>query len=205
MPRVLEKKERSLGIQLSIRGDRAESPKRAVIRKPYRPGQHGKNFRRRSSEFGKQLQEKQKIKFSYGVTDRQLKKIFKDAAKNTDSAIAFITTSVESRLDNVVMRLGLVQSRSIARQAVLHGYFLVNGRQVKTSSYAVSIGDVVSIKPSSSGHQIFQNLKERLKNYEVPVWLSLNKETLEGRVESAPKDVDFPFDISLIVDYYSKR
>lgn len=104
MKRVLEKKERSLGTQLSIRGERAMSPKRALIRKPYRPGQHGKRFRK-LSEFGTQLQEKQKIKFSYGVTDKQLKKIFHRAATQKASAIDIITKTLESRLDNVVMRL----------------------------------------------------------------------------------------------------
>ncbi len=204
MPRVLEKKERSLGTQLSIRGERSISPKRALVRKPYRPGQHGKRYQR-MSEFGNQLKEKQKIKFSYGISDKRLKKVFKDAAKKTDSAIDFITETLESRLDNAVMRLGFVMSRSIGKQAVSHGYFLVNGKKVKTPSYHVREGDIITIKPSSQNNYVFSDLSERLKNYEPPSWLSLDKNKIEGKVESAPKDVDFPFDINLVVDYYSKK
>ena len=205
MPRVLEKKERSLGVKLSIRGDRASSPKSALTRKPYQPGQNGKRFSK-LSEFGTQLQEKQKIKFSYGVTDRQLKNIFgKAAAKKDVSAIDAVTQSLETRLDNVVMRLGLVPSRSYARQLVSHGHFLVNKKRVTTPSYGTKVGDVVTIKESSRNLIAFEDLKETLKNYEPPVWLSINKDTFAGKVESLPRDVDFPFNINLVVDYYSKK
>ena len=205
MPRVLEKKERSLGTKLSIRGDRANSPKSALTRKPYKPGQHGKRFSK-LSEFGTQLQEKQKIKFSYGVSDRQLKKIFKGAHGKKDvSAIDTITRLLESRLDNVVMRLGLVPSRSVARQMVSHGHFLVNGKRVNTPSYQVKPGNVVAIKESSKNMSVFEDIKNKLKNYEMPSWLSLNADTLEGKIESQPKDVNFPFNINLVVDYYSKK
>ena len=147
MPRVLEKKERSLGTKLSIRGDRANSPKSALTRKPYKPGQHGKRFSK-LSEFGTQLQEKQKIKFSYGVSDKQLKKIFQSAAgRKGTSAIDAITSVLERRLDNVVMRLGFAPSRSVARQMISHGHFLVNSRKVNTPSYTVKEGDIISIKP----------------------------------------------------------
>ena len=205
MPRVLEKKERSLGVKLSIRGDRASSPKSALTRKPYKPGQHGKRFSK-LSEFGTQLQEKQKIKFSYGVTERQLKSIFvKAAAKKDISAIDAIMQSLETRLDNVVMRLGLLPSRSYARQLVSHGHFLVNNKRVKTPSYRIRAGDVITIKDSSRNLIAFEDLKETLKNYEPPVWLSINKDTLTGKVKSLPGDVDFPFNINLVVDYYSKK
>ncbi len=205
MARVLEKKERSLGAQLSIRGDRAVSPKRALIRKPYPPGQHGKQYRRKPSEFGSQLREKQKLKFSYGLTNKQLKKIFQDAAKSKDSAIKIITNTLEGRLDNVIMRLGFVPSRSIGKQIVSHGHILVNGKKVTTSSYAVRPGDVITIKPASRNISFFQDLGEKLKSYDTPPWLSLNTTTFEGKVESHPKDVEFPFNINLIVDYYSKK
>ena len=206
MVRVLEKKERSLGTRLSIRGDRANSPKAAIVRKPYKPGQHGKRFSK-SSEFGTQLLEKQKIKFSYGVTERQLKKIFENAqSQKKVSAIDAVMTFLESRLDNVVVRLGLVPSRSAARQLVSHGHFLVNGHRTTTPSYQVKSGDLITLKESSKSMPIFEDIKNKLKNYTVPSsWLSLNKDTLEGKVESVPKDVDFPFNINLVVDYYSKK
>lgn len=205
MPRVLEKKERSLGTRLSIRGDRAFSPKAAMVRKPYKPGQHGKKFGK-LGEFGTQLQEKQKIKFSYGITDRQLKQVFQSAAgKKDESAITVIAELLEGRLDNVVMRLGFAQSRSIARQLVGHGHFLVNGKRITSASYAVKSGDVVSVRESSKNMAIFEDLKNKLKNYTTPSWLSVDVDKLEGKVESNPKDVDFPFNINLVVDYYSKK
>lgn len=205
MPRVLEKKERSLGIKLSIRGERCLSPKCASIRKPYRPGQHGKKFRRRMSEFGSQLQEKQKIKFSYNLGDRQMKKIFQEAAEAGDSSIAEITEALENRLDNVVMRLGLAESRSIARQLVNHGHITVNGRKVTTGSYRLRVGDRVGVKPASRNLLPFQELVEKLKKQEVPSWLALDKENLEGKIEALPREVELPYELSLVVDYYSKK
>lgn len=205
MARVLEKRERSLGTKLSIRGDRASSPKAALTRKPYKPGQHGKRFSK-VGEFGTQLREKQKIKFSYGVTDKQLKKIFDSAAgtKGT-SAIEIITRLLECRLDNVIMRLGFAPSRSVARQMVNHGFFAVNGSRTNTPSYQVGLGDVITIYDATKGGSIFEGVKENIKSYNAPSWLSLNKEKLEGKVESQPKDVDFQFNINLVVDYYSKK
>jgi len=205
MPRILEKKERSLGTKLSIRGDRASSPKSALTRKPYKPGQHGKKFSK-LSEFGTQLQEKQKIKFTYGVKEKQLKSIFESAANQTHaSAIDVITASLESRLDNVVVRLGFAPSRSIARQLVSHGHILVNGEKITTASYRVKPGKTITINDSSKTMQVFEDIKNRLKNYDAPSWLSLNKDTLQGKMESEPRNVNFPFNINLVVDYYSKK
>jgi len=203
MSRVLEKKERSLGTKLSIRGDRCASPKCALIRKPHPPGQHGKRFTK-LSEFGTQLKEKQKIKFSYGLSDKQLKRIFQEAAKSTD-AISVITELLESRLDNVVMRLGLVPSRSVGRQMTSHGHFLVNGKRVNTPSYKVGVNDIITVKEGSRSNPIFEDIENKLKNYEYPIWLSFDVSKLEGKVESVPHGVDFPFNINLVVDYYSKK
>ncbi len=205
MPRVLEKKERSLGIKLSIRGERCLSPKCAFIRKPYRPGQHGKKFRRRMSEFGTQLKEKQKIKFSYNLSDKQLKKIFADAAEKGSSSIEAITEALENRLDNVVMRLGFAESRSIARQLVNHGHILVNGRKAATPSYRLKVGDAVSIKPRSRNLPLFGELGEKLKKQELPSWLTLDRENLVGKIEALPRQVELPFDLNSVVDYYSKK
>ncbi len=194
-----------MGIKLSIRGDRCLSPKCASIRKPYRPGQHGKKFRRRLSEFGNQLQEKQKIKFSYSLSDKQLKRIFEEAAISGDSSIEAVTVALENRLDNIVMRLGFAESRSIARQIVNHGHILVNDRKAKTPSYRLKVGDNVSIKPVSQNLLPFRELALKLKKYEPPLWLSLDKEKLIGQMEALPRQVDLPFDLNLVVDYYSKK
>ena len=205
MPRVLEKKERSLGIKLAIRGERCLSPKCALIRKPYRPGQHGKKFRRRMSEFGTQLKEKQRVKFSYNLSDKQLKKIFQGAALKGDSSIEAIVEALENRLDNIVMRLGFAESRSIARQLVSHNHIQVNNRRAATGSYRLKIGDIIGIKPASRNLPPFQELAEKLKKQEVPAWLALDKENLIGKMESLPRQIELPFDLNLVVDYYSKK
>ncbi|MBI1838793.1 MAG: 30S ribosomal protein S4 [Candidatus Colwellbacteria bacterium] len=203
MQKILEKKERSLGVKLSIKGDRCGSPKCALIRKPYRPGQHGKSHRRKVSEFGKQLQEKQKVRFTYGLSEKQLGKVFSEAERKAEVTSQGVIEILESRLDNVIFRLGFVSSRSAARQLVGHGHFSVHGRKVTIPSRRMKIGDKVSIRPESKNAAVFQDLKDKLKNYEVPTWLSFDKEKLEGEIVAKPHDVIAPFDINAVVDYYS--
>ena len=115
-----------------------------------------------------------------------------------------IMTMLESRLDNVVFRLGFALSRSVARQLVSHGHIVVNRGRVTFPSYSVRVGDIISIRKESKDHPVLKDLSERLKKYEAPVWLGLDKEKIEGRVLSAPKDFEIPFDVHLVVDYYSK-
>ncbi len=205
MPRELEKRERNLGVKLSMRGDRSESPKAAIIRRPFRSGQHGKSFQKKLSDFGLQLKEKQKLRFTYGLTNKNLGEVLKKSSKSglglkTDILIQ----KLELRLDSVVYRLGFGASRSITRQLVSHGQFLVNGKRATTPSIQVKIGDVISVKPGSRDNNYFQNVVEKLKNFDAPVWLSLDKEKMEGKVVSVPTGVDSPFDINLVVDFYSK-
>lgn len=206
MPRVLEKKERQLGTKLSIRGDRGQSPKAALIKRPFAPGQHGKGGKghKKTSEFGSQLREKQKIKFTYNLLEKQLKRIFSNAAKKEGENAQNVAEDLESRLDSVVFHLGLAPSRSVARQIVSHGHLLIKGKRVKTSTYHVKPGDVITIRPESKDAPIFQKAKENLKNYHAPVWLSINPETLQAKMESKPRDLNLPFDINLVVDFYSK-
>ncbi|MBU2101448.1 30S ribosomal protein S4 [Patescibacteria group bacterium] len=209
MPKILEKKERSLGVKLSRKGERANSPKAALIRKPYRPGPQGKKFRRKISEFGSQLQEKQKIKFSYGVTEKQLRNMFREVEKRTMhqdiSAADEVIRTLESRLDNVIMRLGLTEGRSLARQMVSHGHFIVNGKRVKTPSYKVKVGDKISIRLQSQTMAYFDEVKDKVKKYEPPTWLKLDKSSLEGEVVGSPDVLDALFNVGLVVDYYSKK
>jgi len=197
-----------LGTNLSRKGERGNSPKAALIRKPYRPGQHGKRFQK-LSEFGQQLREKQKIKFSYGTTERQLRRIFTEVQQKSSqqhlSAADAIIDSLERRLDNVIMRLGFTEGRNLARQLVSHGHFVVNGRRVKTPSYRVKVGDKVSVRPGSAGMKYFQELPEKIKKYEPPLWLKVDREKLEGEIVSDPKDISVPFNIRLVVDYYSRK
>jgi len=199
-----EKKERSLGTKLFLKAHRCNSPKCVTIRRPQRPGLHGKARRRPVSEFGQQLAEKQKIKCSYGIREAQMEKVFKTASKSVSVTGEMIMQLLERRLDNAVFRVGLADSRAIARQLVGHGHIFVNGKRVSIPSYLVKLGDKISIRPKSKDHICFKNLGEKMKNFEAPIWFKFNKESLEGEVISMPKDYDVPFDVNMVVDYYSK-
>lgn len=199
-----EKKERSLGIKLFLKAARCNSPKCATVRRPTKPGAHGKSRGRSLSEFGEQLKEKQKFQFSYGLRESQIKNLFKKALKSRGVTGARFLSLLEGRLDNVVFRLGLAPSRSVARQLVGHGHIMVDNQRVTIPSYQVKAGEVISIRPQSKEHPVFKALGESLKKYEPPSWLFLDKEKMEGKVISAPKDFDESFDVNMVVDYYSK-
>lgn len=199
-----EKKERSLGVKLFLKGERCASHKCVTIRRPYRPGEHGKDRRRGLSEYGGQLLEKQRIRISYGLREEQLAKIFKEALSTHGAVGETIIEELERQLYNVVFRLGFASSRIIARQMVSHGHITVNGKKVTAPSYRVKTGDIIGIKLSAKALLIFAELPTTLKKYETPDWLVLDKEKLEGRVKSLPKNIEIPFDINLVVDYYSK-
>lgn len=199
-----EKKERSLGVKLFLKPHRCSSPKCVTVRRPTKPGLHGKMRRRALSEYGQQLAEKQKIKFAYGIREAQMRKVFASASKHRGITGEMIINFLERRLDNVVYRLGLAPSRSVGRQLVGHGHILVNGRKVTIPSYMVKANDVIVIRPQSKDHPVFKDLAERLKQYEPPIWLFIDKSQLEGKVISLPKDFEIPFDVTLVVDYYSK-
>ncbi|MBI3638198.1 30S ribosomal protein S4 [Candidatus Wolfebacteria bacterium] len=199
-----EKKERSLGVKLFLKGERCSSPKCVTVRRPYRPGVHGKSRRRPLSEYGTQLLEKQRIKVSYGLGEKQLEKIFKNALAGSGSITDTIMNSLERQLVNVIFRLGLASSRISARQVVSHGHILVNGKKITIPSCVLRVGDLISIKPASKELLIFKDLPNIIKKYDPPLWLELDKEKLEGKIKSLPHNVEIPFDINLVVDYYSK-
>lgn len=200
-----EKKERALGAKLFLKGERCSSPKCAMVRKPYRPGVHGKTYRRSISEVGRQLIEKQKIRLTYGLKESQLKKIFRKAITRRKVISQEVISLLERRLDNTVYRLGFAPSRAVARQVINHGHILVNGRKVNIPSYEVKVGDNISINPKSLNSSIFKDLETSLKKYEPPEWLVLDKEKKTGKVKSLPKDAELIFDINLVVDHYSKK
>lgn len=204
MKKSAEKQERALGMKLFLKGERCSSPKCAMVRRPNRPGIHGSKRRRAISEYGEQLLEKQRIRVNYGLREAQLAKIVKNSLKKTGAISETIINELERQLSNVVFRLGLASSRVIARQLINHGHFLVNGKKVTSPSYFVKAGDMISIKPSSQNLLIFKDLLIKIKKYEPPEWLSLDREKLEGKVISLPKNIEIPFDINLVVDYYSK-
>lgn len=198
-----EKKERSLGVKLFLKAERCNSGKCVTARRPNRPGAHGKSYKQ-LSEFGTQLKEKQKIRFTYGLRENQMRLVVKKATSHPGVTGPLIIRILESRLDNVVYRLGFAASRSVGRQLVSHGHIMLNGRKATISSIQVRVGDVISIRPQSKDHPLFKDLGEKLKKYEAPVWLAVDADKQEGKVLSAPKDFDIPFDVNLVVDFYSK-
>ncbi len=199
-----EKRERSLGVHLFLKAHRCNSPKCVQLRKGYRPGIHGQ-ARHAVTEFGKLLNEKQKIKASYGLREAHLRKIFSAALKSSGNTGNMIVQLLERRLDNVLFRIGFAPSRSVARQLIGHGHVMLNGRKHTISSYAVKIGDKLAIRPQSKNNVSLKELNaEGLKKFEAPVWVRLDKEKVEGEVVSLPKDIEVPFDVNMVVDYYSK-
>lgn len=177
----------------------------AFKRKPYPPGIHGKSRRRGLSEFGTQLQEKQKLKLSYGLRERQFKNYLFSAIKqktmNTAEAVFYY---LEYRLDNVVFRMGLASTRSSARQMINHGHILVNGKKVTIPSYRVKIGDEINIRNESKTKGVFKDLLSALKKYDAPTWISLDKEKIVGRIVSLPQSENLKsvYNINAIVEYY---
>lgn len=201
-----EKLSRRVGENLGLKAERSYSPKSSFLKKPYWPGMHGKNRRRPLSEFGVQLLEKQKLRFTYGISEKQLRKYFdnlKHSKKITGNALL---GKIEQRLDNVIFRSGFAKSRSISRQLVSHGHFLVNNKRTNVPSYQVEIGDVIIIKPQSRPKQIFFGLNDRLKKYEIPYWLQIDKKNLEIKIKNRIEDNDLPrnFNINSIIAFYSR-
>ena len=200
-----EKKERSLGTRLQLKPFRSSSPKSAMTRRPYKPGEHGnKRGRGGVSEYKLQLMEKQKIKVSYGLSEKQLRKVFMSALSAKSDIIPTIIKHLETRLDNVVYRGGLAPSRIMARQFVSHGHIMVNGRKVTVPSYVVREGDSISVRETKKNLDIFKELPNILKNTDDTAWLRIDPQKVEVTMSNNPQDIEFPFNINLVIDYYSR-
>ena len=200
---------RRLGVKLFLKGERCLLPKCPMVKRPYSPGQKGKRRKGPPSEFGKESREKQKLKILYNLDEKQfknyVKKVLERKGKVGDLS-AFLIKILESRLDNVVFRLGLAKSRAQAKQLVSHNFFLVNEKPVNLPSYQLKKGDVITIKPPKTKKAIFQNLKNLLKKYKTPSWFELDVEKLEGKIVGEPKleEVAPPVEIPAIFEYYSR-
>ncbi|MEA3335821.1 MAG: 30S ribosomal protein S4 [Chloroflexota bacterium] len=196
------------GQKLYLKGDRCLSPKCAFERRSYAPGQHSRRaqFRRNQSDFSLQLREKQKVKRIYGVMERQFRRYFKNALRTKGLTGATLLITLESRLDNVVFRLGLASSRAQARQLVRHGHIIVNGRKTNIPSYLVKPDDVIAVRDESRKKQYFRALPEIMGERPVPEWLSLDSDALVGHVISRPsrEDIDIPINEQLVVEFYSR-
>ena len=191
------------GQKLFLKGQRCYTEKCAVKRGV--PGQHGQS-RRKMSEYGLQMREKQKTKRYYGLLESQFRKYFDMANKMQGVTGENLLSLLESRLDNVVYRLGFATSRPEARQLVLHGHFNVNGKRVDIPSYLVSVGEVVSVCDKSKSSPKIKAVLEVTDSKLIPKWLELNREGLEAKVVAVAdrEDIDLPIEEHLIVELYSK-
>lgn len=193
------------GQKLFLKGSRCYSDKCSVSRRNYAPGQHGQK-KTKLSEYGTQLREKQKTKSFYGVGERQFRKYFEMASNKKGITGENLLQILESRLDNVVYRLGYGSSRPQARQLVNHGHFEVNGKKVDIASYLVKPGDVIAVRESKKDSAIIKANVEANSSRPVPAWLEKNVENLSGKVITlaSREDVDIPVEEHLIVELYSK-
>jgi len=192
------------GIKLYLKGERCYSEKCGITKKSAPPGQHGLS-RRKLSNYGIQLREKQKTKRHYGILESQFRKYFEMADKQSGITGDNLLRILETRLDNVIFRLGFADSRPQARQMVVHGHFLVNGKKVDIPSYLVKAGDVITVKQRSKKIERLKSLAENF-NGTVPNWLSADIENLEGKIVMLPsrEDVDLPIEEHLIIELYSR-
>ena len=194
------------GEKLFLKGSRCYTDKCALARRAYAPGQHGQK-RKKQSEYGTQLREKQKAKAFYGVLESQFRKYFEEAARSKGVTGTRLLQILESRLDNVVYRLGLATSRAQARQLVRHGHFQVNGVKVNIPSYLTKVGDVIKVKEASSNGAIFKEIVEANENGRpVPTWLEADLQNRTGKIMALPsrEEIDLPVQEHLIVELYSK-
>jgi small subunit ribosomal protein S4 len=196
------------GEKLFLKGSRCFTPKCAIERRAYPPGQHGRGstFRRRTSDFSRQLREKQKARRIYGVLERQFRRYYRDALRRPGVTGENLLIILERRLDNVAYRMGFADSRAQARQLVQHGHFDLNGTRAKASSTLVKIGDVVSVRQRSLELSYFKELRPVLEQRDVPSWVAVEPSQMRGRVLALPtrEAIDQPLDESLIIEYYSR-
>jgi small subunit ribosomal protein S4 len=196
---------RRSGDKLMLKGERCFGPKCAVDRRAKPPGPHLAQ-RRRMSDRGVQLREKQKAKYSYGVFERQFKRFFSDAEKQPGVTGDNLVVLLERRLDNVVYKVGFADSRAQARQIVLHGHILVNDHKVNVASYRVNQGDTIKWREGSKKTEYYKIIAEGIKAKTVPAWLSLDRENLVGQVMSLPSSdvIEAKFEPTSVVEWYSR-
>jgi small subunit ribosomal protein S4 len=193
------------GGKLFLKGTRCYTKKCSFERRPTPPGQHGVR-RRKMGEYGIQLREKQKVRRVYGVLERQFRNYFNEAETHVGVTGEALLQSLETRLDNVVFRLGFASSRAQARQLVTHGHFAVNGTPTNVASYRMRPGDRVEVRESHRSREAFKVIRETLRSHTAPDWLSLDAAKLSGSVASLPRRDQMPLDLSeqLVVEYYSR-
>lgn len=192
--------------QLYLKGDRCFSQKCAYSRRPYPPGQHGQGRKRRPSDYGQQLREKQKVKRMYGLLEKQFRGYYYRASMMKGVTGENLLSLLERRLDNVTLRLGFGSSHAESRQLTLHGHFLVNGKKVNIPSYLVKEGDVIEVREKSRKVQKVVDAQAKVDRTPSPAWLELDKDNFKGKVTAIPgrADIAAEIDEQLIVELYSK-
>jgi len=193
-------------LKLFLKGDRCYSDKCAFDRRSYPPGQHGQSRRGKISNYGIQLREKQKVKRMYGLSEKQFHLFFQRAERQKGITGTNLLVLLERRLDNVVYRLGFVNSRAQGRQFAKHNHFAVNGKKVNIPSFLIKIGDIVEVKEKSRNLNAITDSLEAAVRRGVPQWLELEKENLKGVVKALPvrEDLTMPIQEQLVVELYSK-
>ncbi|MDP2981649.1 MAG: 30S ribosomal protein S4 [Candidatus Omnitrophota bacterium] len=194
------------GTKLFLKGQRCYTEKCGFDKRSYAPGQHGKGQRTKLSNYGLQLREKQKVKKTYGILERQFRKYFQTASRSKGITGSKLLELLERRLDNVIFRACFASSRPGARQIVMHGHVLVNDRKVDIPSYSVKTGDIVVIKPKEKTVKRIKDSVEKLKDRGYPTWIEVDKEGLKAKITRVPERSDMAADIKeqLIVELYSK-
>lgn len=193
------------GTKLFLKGERCMTGKCAIDRRSTAPGQHGAASKK-VKEYGMQMREKQKAKRYYGVLEKQFRNYFKEADRKEGITGENLLKLLECRLDNVVYRMGMAESRKEARQLVLHAHFLLNGKKVNIPSMLIKVGDVITVNATSKNSAKFKELVEGIDSKLCPKWLEVDKENITAKVVALPsrEDIDFPFEEQLIVELYSK-
>jgi small subunit ribosomal protein S4 len=189
-----------------LKGDRCYSDKCAFDRRGYPPGQHGQRRGRKISDYGIQLREKQKVKRMYGLSEKQFHLFFERADNQKGITGTNLLVILERRLDNVVYRLGFVNSRAQGRHFVRHNHFVVNDKKVNIPSYLIKVGDVIEVREKSRNMQAIRDSLDAVVRRGVPQWLDLEKEKLKGIIKSLPirEDLTMPIQEQLVVEFYSK-
>ncbi|MDA3946005.1 MAG: 30S ribosomal protein S4 [Helicobacteraceae bacterium] len=201
----VEKIERRFGVSLNLKGERRLAGKSALEKRPYGPGQHGQR-RKKVSEYGLQLNEKQKAKFMYGVSEKQMRAIFGEAKRRTGNTGTNLVVLLEQRLDNVVYRMGFASTRRFARQLVNHGHVLVDGKRVDIASFRVKPGQKIEIREKSKQNNQVQRAIELTNQTGIATWVDIDAEKVFGIFTRLPEreEIIIPVEERLIVELYSK-
>lgn len=201
-----DKQSRRIGEKLFLKGERDFSAKSAIVKRPYPPGLHGPKGYRKITEYGRQLKAKQKIKKMYRLRERQFRNYFEHARKMKGDASENMLTLMETRLDNVIYRLGLADSRDQARQLVSHAHFLVNEKKTKVPSYHVKLKDKITIREKSKANGILSLKLKEMKQKEIPDWLEFDHKTQSGIVLDKPNIVELNLaeSATMTIEFYSR-